>query len=256
MAPVSDLVWSVGRLLAPRAVGDARHPGGDGLVHRAVGVGEVDPGRRRGGAPGGGGTPRLPPRRRQHPQRAQRGPRLQSRGPRGERPPGGRGGPALRRCRARRPGRAHQPLRRGPRPGPGPARGRRDPLRRGLRGHAHLGVRPARPQGPLRPGRRQGRSRRSPVSTTPTSRPPRPTWSSATTCPWPRPSSGSWRPWVPRTPRNRTRCESNYHERGVRSWVYRTIPGDDRRADVDFARGVVRCLVVTGHRVAADLADG
>ena len=77
------------------------------VVHRPVGLGQVDhrqPGRE---APARAGPPHLHARRRQRPPRPQQGPRLHRRGPRREHPPRRRGGEADGRRRPDRAGELH-----------------------------------------------------------------------------------------------------------------------------------------------------
>ena len=149
---------------------------------------------------------RLPARRRQRPLRAQQRPRLR---PRRAATRTSAGWPRWPCCSPTpgvvAAGRPHQPLRRGPAPGPGAARGRpgsrfvevyvatpvavcaeRDP--KGLYARASAGEVSS------------FTGRRRPLRAAP----PRPTWWSATTSPWPRPSTGSWRPWGRATRPNRT----------------------------------------------------
>ena len=129
------------------------------VVHRSVGVGEVDDRRRPARAPARRRGAGLLARRRQPPPRAQRRPRLRRRRPHGERPPGRRGRPALRGRRIRVGGPRHQPLPGGSGPRPGDPRGGGPGVLRGLRRHAPRRVRGPRSEGALRQGPGGGAAR-------------------------------------------------------------------------------------------------
>ena len=144
--------------LAPRA----RRPGGPAvagrhdLVHGPVRLGQVDGRDGLRGAAGRRRPPGLRARRRQHPPRPQRRPRLLAPTTAPRTSAGSATSPAHGRRRRRRP-RAARSARTAPTATrPGAPRGGRPAVRRGVRRHADRAVRAARPQGPLRqgPGRR------------------------------------------------------------------------------------------------------
>ena len=177
-----------------QALGRDRRAGRHRLAHRAARLGQVDDRRGRGGGAGGGRALRLPARRRQHPPRAVRRPRLRSRFAQREHPPGRARRAAVRRRGRGRAGVARVPVPRGPGRGAQAARGGRAAVHRGVRGHAGRGVRAPRPQGPVRAGpggtaagadrrvravRAADATRRSSSARSPSRTPP----------------SGYWRPW-------------------------------------------------------------
>ena len=179
-----------------RCRGGAALAGGDGVAHRAVGVGEVDR-RGRAGAEAGGrraGRPTCSTATTS----ATGSTATSASAPRTgrERAPGRPRRPPARRCRRRRPGAADQPLPGRPGRGPGAPRRGRAAVRRGLRRHPHRAVRGADPKGSTpRPG--PARSPASPASTIPTRRRAPPSSCCAPTTATPRDGGGGHRPAGP-----------------------------------------------------------
>ena len=149
-----DILWHPSHLDRGERWDTLGQRGRDGVADRPARVGQVDD-RDRAGAGARRARPRrLPARRRQHPPRAVRRPRLRRGLAGGEHPPRRPRRPAVRRRRGGR--RRVARSRRWPRPR---ARARgctrwRAAVHRGVRRHAGRGVRAARPEGPVRPGPR------------------------------------------------------------------------------------------------------
>ena len=199
----------------PRA---ARHAGRDGVVHRAVRLGQVDASpSSSSGAWSRPGRPAylLDGDNLRHGLNAR--PRLLGRGPRGERPPGRRGRQAAGRRRRGRDRVAGQPVPRRPRRGPRRAHRGRAAVPRDLRRHPARGVRGPRPEGHVRqgPGRRDHRT--SPGSTTRTRRRSHRTCCcarrTATSPPWPRSCSTASSGSMPVTDRSDARLAADLAER-------------------------------------------